>query len=34
MKDSIVKAVMIPRTKMSDVVGRRELQGPGVYFLF
>ena len=34
IKDSIVKAIFIPRTKLAEAVGRRELQDPWIYFLF
>lgn len=34
IKDSIVKAIFIPRTKLSEAAERKELQDPGVYFLF
>lgn len=33
MKDSIVKAIFIPRTKLWEI-DRQELQDPGIYFLF
>ena len=34
IKDSIVKALFIPRTKLQEVINRKELLDPGVYFLF
>ncbi len=33
IQDSIVKAVFIPRNKLEEVSGRKEIQDPGVYFL-
>jgi hypothetical protein len=33
IKDSIVKAIFIPRNKLSEANGRKELQDPGIYFL-
>ena len=33
IKDSIVKAIFIPRNKLSDATRRKELQDPGIYFL-
>lgn len=34
IKDSIVKAIFIPRTKLSEAAERKELQDPWIYFLF
>lgn len=34
IKDSIVKAIFVPRNKLEDAFQRSELQEPGVYFLF
>jgi hypothetical protein len=34
IKDSIVKAIFIPRNKLDDVAKRPDLLGPGIYFLF
>jgi len=33
IKDSIVKAIFIPRPKLKDVYQRSELKDPGIYFL-
>ena len=33
IKDSIVKAIFIPRNKLSEATKRKELQDPGIYFL-
>lgn len=33
INNSIVKAIFIPRNKLSDAIERRELQQPGIYFL-
>ena len=34
IKDSIVKAIFIPRNKLDTVYKRNDLQDPGIYFLF
>lgn len=34
IKDSIVKAIFIPRNKLDDVAKRPDLLEPGIYFLF
>lgn len=34
IKDSVVKAIFIPRNKLEEVSKRQDLQDPGVYFLF
>jgi hypothetical protein len=33
IKDSIVNAVVVPRSKIGDVQKREEMQAPGIYFL-
>jgi len=33
IKDSIVKAIFIPRNKLAEASKRKELQDPGIYFL-
>lgn len=34
IKDSIVKAIFIPRNKLDNAVKRQDLLNPGIYFLF
>jgi len=34
IKDSIVKAIFVPRSKMDEVSKRTDVQEPGIYFLF
>lgn len=34
IKDSIVKAIFVPRSKIDDVSKRPDIQDPGIYFLF
>lgn len=34
IKDSIVKAIFVPRSKIDDIGKRPDIQDPGIYFLF
>lgn len=34
IKDSIVKAIFVPRSKLDDICKRSDIQDPGIYFLF